>query len=171
MTDPSSSDGEYEAVADDAGLSEGESQAASRPTSSKTRSGRVSVRAGQDEAMHGEGSIIGGKFDENAPHKSSADPHRSGRPMSASRPPEAQGPWKPDGGQVKSRTSRKTARPRTAGRERMRDTDREDLLVLSSGSEDAYEYLDRSEGDDEPARERAGGAWRERAGEHHGRTG
>ena len=153
MTDPSSSDGEYEAVADDAGLSEGESQAASRPTSSKTRSGRVSVRAGQDEAMHGEGSVIGGKFDENAPHKSNADHLRSGRPMSASRPPEAEGPWKPDAGQVKSRTSRKTARPRTAGRERMRETDREDLLVLSSGSEDAYEYLDRSDGDDDPSRQ------------------
>jgi hypothetical protein len=35
----------------------------------------------------------------------------------------------------KSRHSRKTARPRTAGRERMKEGDREDLLVLSSSSD------------------------------------
>lgn len=40
-----------------------------------------------------------------------------------------------EGEASKSRNSRKTARPRTAGRERMKEGDREDLLVLSSSSD------------------------------------
>ena len=57
------------------------------------------------------------------------------RPLSAARPAmpvrvEASGEG------ARGRASRKTARPRTAGRERMRDADREDLLVLSSADEE-----------------------------------
>ncbi len=136
MTDPSSSDaGEYEAVAEDAALSDNESQAA-------WRSGNKSWESGQEG---GEGaSVFGGKSQE----AESWSKRRSGRPMSASRPADSLLPTSSTS-QGRTRASRKTARPRTAGRERMRETDREDLLVLSSASEDggSYEYL--SEGDDD----------------------
>ena len=136
MTDPSSSDaGEYEAVADDAGLSDNESHAASR----------AGNKAWENEEEGGEGaSVFGGKS-----LQAEKGSRQNGRPMSASRPAD---PLRAVGSSGPARTSRKTARPRTAGRERMRETDREDLLVLSSGSEDggAYEYL--SGGDDEPPR-------------------
>jgi tetratricopeptide (TPR) repeat protein len=136
MTDPSSSDaGEYEAVADDAALSDNESQAA-------WQSGNKSWESGQEG---GEGaSVFGGKSQE----AESWSKRRSGRPMSASRPADSLLPTSCTS-QARTRASRKTARPRTAGRERMRETDREDLLVLSSASEDggSYEYL--SEGDDD----------------------
>ena len=135
MTDPSSSDaGEYEAVADDAPLSDNESQAAPRAGSKAWENGQEG----------GEGaSVFGGKS-----HQGSLSKRQSGRPMSASRPPDSLLPTGSTS-QARTRASRKTARPRTAGRERMRETDREDLLVLSSASEDggSYEYL--SEGDDD----------------------
>ena len=136
MTDPSSSDaGEYEALPDDAIFSDNESQAPSRAGNKPWENGEEG----------GEGaSVFGGKSQEG-----SAAMRHTGRPMSASRPAlqsGAVGTWR------QTRTSRKTARPRTAGRERMHENDREDLLVLSSADDDggAYEYL--SEGDDESAR-------------------
>ncbi|EKX51441.1 hypothetical protein GUITHDRAFT_134373 [Guillardia theta CCMP2712] len=76
-----------------------------------------------------------------------ADLINKNRPLSAARP--ANGAPEPAS---RARQSRKTARPRTAGRDRMHQEDREDLLVLSSASDegDAYEYLSGDD-DDEPS--------------------
>jgi hypothetical protein len=60
------------------------------------------------------------------------------RPLSAGggrTAPEGAGGGRDGGGGGRGRQSRKTARPRTAGRERMKEGDREDLLVLSSDTD------------------------------------
>uniref|UniRef100_A0A7S4L9B6 MalT-like TPR region domain-containing protein n=1 Tax=Guillardia theta TaxID=55529 RepID=A0A7S4L9B6_GUITH len=134
MTDPSSTDaGEYENVEGDA---EAESDAESAlPGASKKHEGDR-----HDESCD---------FDVACANDDSqdADLINKNRPLSAARP--ANGAPEPAS---RARQSRKTARPRTAGRDRMHQEDREDLLVLSSASDegDAYEYLSGDD-DDEPS--------------------
>ena len=66
----------------------------------------------------------------------------SSRPLSAGGGRETEG-VAGNGGAGKGRHSRKTARPRTAGRERMKEGDREDLLVLSSTSDEEGHAVQR----------------------------
>eukprot|EP00960_Hanusia_phi_P066326 766376-Hanusia_phi.AAC.5 len=121
--------GEYENVEGDA---EGESDAESAvPGASKRHEGHK-----HDESCDLDVACANDDSQE-------ADLINKNRPLSAARP--ANGISESVN---RVRQSRKTARPRTAGRERMHQEDREDLLVLSSASDegDAYEYLS---GDDD----------------------
>jgi hypothetical protein len=105
----------FQAVADDAGLSDNESQAASRVGKAgggwEGENGEEGGEGagGGGGSRSGGGSVFGGKSQQGDARRRSR-----GRPMSASRPPD--GREVAAGSLSRTRTSRKTARPRTAGR-------------------------------------------------------